>query len=240
MSITIYHMDINGTIIGTDSTDERATLTNAVMESISRSIDIHGNILTSDKLNAKEKSYYHWLKQNNKYGYKLDAYNVLNVFPQYQQYQSELEKIFSNGLFPSFVKLLKNRILVTDNNVLVFRTFGKDRHYIMDLINSITPMTFITCTADDLSLKLYQQCIENNTHIFIQDSFTHWNRNGKSITHGKLITEYPGTIQFGFDDNDCMYGVGNNITIFKVNTLEASLNQDYYLSLINQAEQIYS
>lgn len=256
MTITIYHVDINGTIIGTDSTDEGATVSHAVTESISRSINKNGELLTSN-----EQSYYHWLRENHKQTYKEDANRVLEVFPQYQEHKKQLEIIFSRGLFPSFINLLQKRILsfricpdnhnvstkedckgsvsedwdsnIENKNILVFRTFGRDRNYIMDMLKEIAPMKFITCDPNELSLEIYQECIKNGTHIFVQDNYVEWNKNGKSASHGKIIREYPGTIQYGLDDNHCMYAIGDNITIIKVNTVRAALDENYYTDLIS-------
>ena len=53
---TIYHFDINGTILGTDSTDEKAHITDAIYEGLARSIWL--------KFSAFIKMNPHSLKEN--------------------------------------------------------------------------------------------------------------------------------------------------------------------------------
>ena len=236
MTITVYHIDINGSIINTTCpyTEKEKKLDKAITKSISQSINVNGDLLSGN-----EESYYHWLKKKNKRTYKKDSYKVLREFSQYRALYLQLKKVFTSGFFPSFVKLLLREILPS-KSLLIFRTFGKDRKYILELLSQITDMKFVFHSPDELTLELYQQCIENDTHILVKDSYHQWNSNGKETCHGKIIRGYPDVIQYGFDDNHCMHAIGENITLFKVNTIQAALDEDYYLNLLSQKAELPS
>ena len=101
----VFHIDINRTIIGTDSMDN-AHLHQAVAEIIIRNM--------RDK---KGHSYYDKIKKQNPKDYKTMCYSVIHDFKDYypsdfidglpedittfEQLSKNLEEVFSRGLFPS-------------------------------------------------------------------------------------------------------------------------------------------
>lgn len=231
MNLTIFNVDINGTIIGFDSTDEKVNVDQFTSEYLARSIDKYGNILPS--VTNNRESYYQWLTQNHKQTYKEDAYNVTKTFPQHKETHSKLIEVFNMGIFPSFLKLLNTKILNT-NSVLVFRTFGSDGPLVIDKINQNKefPINFIECQPKELSLSQFEECKKENRHILVQDNYNRWNYNYKDPKYGKIIIGDSNLFQYGFDDNDCMYPLGENVTFFKINTLRAAFDEDYFINLI--------
>ncbi|CAH6420213.1 Hypothetical protein HVR_LOCUS1128 [uncultured virus] len=225
----VYHVDINGTIIGCDSTDPNASIEDAAADALSRSVDVNGMILTDNNT----QSYYEWLKENYPKTYKKEAYNVITTFPQHKESLEKLIHNFNQGLFRSFVNLLETKIHKR-NALLVFRTFGHDGDKVLADINANRddPINFIKCDVSDLTFEKYQECILSETHILVQDNYKFWNTNGRSVKFGKVIQSYPGIVQYGFDDNDCMYPLGEDVTFIKINTLRAALEEDYFLNLL--------
>lgn len=78
----------------------------------------------------------------------------------------------------------------------------------------------------------FGEFLENNQgkHFLVQDDYVYWNSKGR--TRGKYIVPLPGIQQMGFDDNDCMFtkDFETNVTIHKVNTMNAALDSNYFVN----------
>jgi len=227
----IFHFDVNRTIIGTDSTDD-ISLLSTVKQCICCSIDVDGNFLTHK---SGKDNYYQHLKDNNK-NYKELCESVLDTFPQYQPLVPQLIDVFSQGLFPSFRQVLT----MYPEDKIVLRTFGHDGP---EVIKDLQPMKFVSFqavwTGNEVSFRssdgnLYEmeEVLTMDSHILIVDNYKHWNKNGRSKEVGKIIKSLPGVIQIGFDDNDCMSTVGDNVYFFQVNTILAAINSSLFTDII--------
>jgi hypothetical protein len=186
-----FHFDINGTIIGTDSTD-KATLDEAVCECICRNTCYTGY-----------ESYYAYLKETFPASYKDKCYQLEGQ----DELRSQLKSVFQKGLFDSFLAVLK---LYPDDE-FVLRTFGHDGPMVLNCLSSEDRQKSIT---------------------LVQDDYVRWNNNQRSPKCGKIIVGEDSVEQYGFDDNNCMHAIGDNVKIFRVNTVSAALNSNYYLDLI--------
>lgn len=224
---TIFHFDINGTIIGFDTTDGDISVEQGVSESISRSIDINGQLLDD---NTTVKSYYEYVKECNSKGYKSIVYNICNKFPQVKRIHDELVQKFENGLFMSFRHCVEH--ILSTNSLLVLRTFGHDGVWVTQMLTKLYNMNFIECEPEELCKQIYTDCINGKKHILVQDDYDKWNNNERQKEYGKYIQGYDEFIQYGFDDNPCMYTHGPNVTIHRINTINAAMYPDYFLQLM--------
>jgi translation initiation factor IF-1 len=192
-----FHFDINGTIIGTDSTD-KASLDEAVCECICRNTPY-----------TDYDSYYSYLKETFPTSYKEKCYQTSCDTEEKQQLHAQLKHAFERGLFDSFLKVLE----LYPNNEFVLRTFGHDGPKVLSQLSE-----------------------EDRKRVtLVQDDYVKWNTNSRDPKFGKIIVGEEGVQQYGFDDNTCMYAVNNNnnVKIFKVNTVSAALDNNYYVDLIN-------
>jgi len=213
-------MDINGTMIGTDSTDTHS-LSDAVIEYMAR------NIIKSGK------NIYDKFKEEGK-DYKKKSADYVNSLtdPMYITMKEQLTKEFSKGIFQSVIKLLSD----TKDYQLILRTFGLDGQDVINQLQTYFPsMTFIHLKSVWIDDVNYFQCngqtisTDNLTgHLIIQDDYNYWNEHERKATCGKLLFG-EGKI-YGFDDNDCMHGDGK---IFKVNTIDCALKPNYFMDLIS-------
>lgn len=218
----VYHFDINGTILGTDSTDN-ASIEDMTCESIARSINLVGEIVHGD-----QQTYYSFVKNNYK-DYKRQVYNLLDTFPQLADKHEKLLEVFKVGLFPSFLKLVDTEFK-DNNSLLVLRTFGKDRGFVVTLLES-KGLKFVSYESDELCPNIYNKCHEEGIHIMVTDDYKKWNNGGRSVEFGKEVRSYDGFEQYAFDDNLCMF-CGDGVKFYHVNTLEAALDENYYINLL--------
>ena len=220
----VYHFDINGTILGTDSTDN-VPVESIASEAFARSINLVGEVYE-----AGEQTYYSHIKHTNK-EYKKVIYNFINDFPQHQDKYTKLVNVFQNGLFPSFLKLV-NLEFKNNQSLLVLRTFGKDREWVARLLET-RQLQFVVHISDELNLQLYKECLNKGVHIMVQDDYHRWNSNGKKVEFGKDIKYIDGITQYGFDDNVCM-NCDVGVKFHHVNTLQAALDEHYYVNLVDK------
>lgn len=214
--LKVFHFDINGTILGTDSTDD-ANIEQMACEALARSIITEGN-----------QTYYNKIKSERK-DYKKKVYNLINDFPEFKADHDKLVTAFQNGLFKSFLKIVNNEF-VDNNSLLVLRTFGKDRDFVADILSQYG-LKFVTCNSDELNDVVYNKCHEQGLHIMVTDDYKKWNDNGRKIEFGKYVQYFPNMIQYAFDDNLCM-NFEEGVKFFHVNTLHAVLDENYYLNMI--------
>jgi hypothetical protein len=236
----ILHFDINGTIIGTDSTDSHS-IESAVCESLCRSIRFNND------------TYYNHLKSNY-YDYKKRVNNVLSCYPEYIETVKKLCVIYQGYFFPSFIKVIQS-LKPTDKVML--RTFGQDGSDVISKLDKLYTMKFETfhCRYSNDKPEFYyegeglpvtlKQIYQNvKDHVLIIDDYGNWDRNNRKAESGKFIEHIDDVEQIAFDDNNCMFtditnntdntDDSNNIKIYKIVTVDAALDDQYYLNLINQ------
>jgi hypothetical protein len=227
----ILHFDINGTIIGIDSTDNHS-VESAVCESLCRSIRFNTG------------TYYNHLKSNY-YDYKERVNNVLSCYPEYVETVKKLCVVYQGYFFPSFIKVIQN---LKSTDKLILRTFGKDGSDVISKLSKLYDMKFETfhCQysngkpqfyyegkGSSITLKQIHQNVKD--HVLIVDDYKNWDRNNRKAESGKFIEHIDDVEQISFDDNDCMFTNNtNNVKIYKIVTVDAALNDQYYLNLINQ------
>jgi hypothetical protein len=254
----IYHIDINGTVIGFDTTDTHS-IKEAVIECMGRNINI--DIVTSAESNI---SIYEQFKKLYPKEYKEKNTKFILDLIKDEKYEKIMESLiisFENGIFPSVIKLL-----ASVNIKIVFRTFGLDGPIVVKQLQKFYPyFTFVNMRsiwANDVNYLQYENEIypmnelnvliktfDKNTHVLMQDNYEYWNKKGKDVTSGKCIygTDCP---VFGFDDNrrerwqlgwilqhnPCMYACGfDAVAIFRVNTIKCALDENYLYDLVEKS-----
>jgi hypothetical protein len=240
---TVCHFDINGTIIMFDSTDD-ATPAQAVCEIISR--NIYGSIFGKTFELAEQGevikdpiTYYDYLKKMHFDQYKSMCYDLLNTYPQFQDLAITLTQTYSQGIFKSVYKVLETYPKIK----LVFRTFGHDGDYVTE---QLAPRKFIkvrTMWDDDICRFVLDDKIINlnelilgldtDTHVLVQDDYKTWSANSRERWWGKVIYSHEDLIQYGFDDNPCMYGIGDPVVVHKIDTIEAATNENYFVDFMS-------
>ena len=220
--LKVYHFDINGTILGTDSTDN-ASIEETACEAFSRSVSENGEVYRPG-----EKTYYSYIKESV-VDYKHKIYNFPNDFPDHRAKYNELVSALRQGLFKSFLKLVE-REFSNNKSLLVLRTFGKDRAFVASMLNAYN-MDFVAHTSEELNDSLYRDCHSRRVHIMVTDDYGRWNDNGRKVEFGKHIKYFEGMEHFAFDDNLCMY-CDKGVRFYHVNTLRAALEDDYYINLL--------
>lgn len=218
----IYHFDINGTILGTDSTDN-ASIEDTASEAFSRSINIDGEIYKEGK-----QTYYSHIKNSNN-DYKRKIYSFVNDFPSHREKHNKLVEAFKEGLFKSFLTLVKKEFS-NNESLLILRTFGKDRELVVSMLEHYG-MKFVARKSEELNAELYKDCHTRGVHIMVTDDYHRWNTNGRKAEFGKDIKYFEGLIQYAFDDNLCM-NCDKGVKFYHVNTLQAALEDDYYVNLL--------
>jgi hypothetical protein len=185
--LEIYHFDINGTIMGADSTDD-ASIEDMASEAFSRSINTEGEIYKPG-----EVTYYSHIK--SKYNdYKRKIYEFPNEFPQHKITYDRLVTVFKSGLFESFLKLV-NRQFKNNKSLLLLRTFGKDRDFVATMLKQYG-MDFVSYKSEELNDILYRECHDKGVHIMVQDDYHKWNNNGRKVEFGKEIKYIEGFTQY--------------------------------------------
>lgn len=220
--VKVYHFDINGTILGTDSTDN-ASIEDTASEAFSRSINVKGEIYKEG-----EQTYYNSIKSTF-INYKSKVYNFVEDFPEHRDKYNDLVEAFKQGLFKSFLKLV-DREFSNNQSMLVLRTFGKDREFVTSMLEKYG-MKFVVHESDELNDKLYKDCHARGVHIMVTDSYDRWNENGRKLEFGKKIRYFEGFEQYAFDDNLCMY-CDEGVKFYHVNTVRAALEDDYYINIL--------
>lgn len=241
---SIYHLNINGTMVGFDSTDTHS-IEDAVIEYMGRNINI--DIIT---LADSDISIYEQIKKLHQTNYKeknAEFMTKLMKDDKYIMMKNSLIGVFSNGIFPSVITLLASQ-----NNKIVLRTFGLDGPVIVEQLQSFFPlMRFISLEsiwANDVNYfrngdEIYPmselnnliESVDTNTHFLMKDNYDYWNKKGREASCGKCIYSAECPV-FGFDDNNCMFSIGNGpVAIFKVNTIQCALDSIYLYDLVHKS-----
>jgi hypothetical protein len=147
---------------------------------------------------------------------------------------------------------------------LILRTFGKDTPSVVEQLKTrgVEILRSGTFTAKSLSIgervlestqEIFQEFLKEG-HLAIQDDWKHWNQNGEKSEFGKLFLVDPTkkVISLFFDDNatgepfdivqarDALTAEplpenGFGKTVFRVNPIEALLNDHYFTDLTFRA-----
>lgn len=249
----VLHFDINGTITVVDSTEDCKPTENINM-TLAR--NVYGKVIDedwilnenhNDKLNSI--TYYDYLKTNGDRSYKLKSFIFTEKGQPGERIRYLYDKILpmsENFLFPSFRKVLKQ----FPSALIVLRSFGKDIpdvlkdlasepgfvntkigriRYLNDFFSLSFPDGSIYTDPKDLN-TLY---ITSKNHMAIHDDYTHWNDHKRDRKYGKIILSDERLLQIFFDDNDCVNITGEkNCHYVQINTIDALVNEDYYINKI--------
>jgi hypothetical protein len=249
----VLHFDINGTITVYDSTDNGSEVENAnvvVSKNVYGKI-IDNNWLLNDQIYDENDSvtYYEYIKSTDK-NYKQIAIRFTEDNNPGFRLKYMIDDIVDGSkdfFFKSFLKVIETY----PKAQIILRTFGRDRNLTIETLQSKFPsFNNIQKCVMNYDNDIPELIMENtqiltgldmindfiaslNSHLFIQESFKYWNSKGKSKKYGKQMTSHQDMIQLFFDDNDCVNVVDDiDAKSFKINTLNAYVNEDYYLNLI--------
>lgn len=234
---TVYHFDINGTIIGTDSTNVGETIEHAAAEALARSVTwMPDGRLTQ----PHELSFYEQIKKTDP-DYKQRIARLIDSHLHLKEKYDDLRVAFQGGLFESFLRLLEQRVVNQTKQVVVLRTFGYDGDQVIRMLKADDRFsnirTFIwtekLLDAERLSAMLE---LDRYQLVLFQDDYEKWNDANRDPLFGKVIDHMEGWQQFGFDDNPCMTmgKHADNIKLFRINTYSAATNPNYYIDLSNK------
>lgn len=255
MAKLVLHFDINGTITAIDSTELGSDYQNTNMI-ISRSV--YGKIkddqwISNDHYRDPIDSitYYDFLKKSGIKNYKKISYTFTEEGQPGYRFQWMVAIIIESiqkFIFNSFIKVAEKY----PDAIIVLRTFGGD---IQDVLNSVVLVENdkfkkaltgeIIRNNDNIILKcdhettyhglgeINQLYFDTDVHLAIQEDYHFWNGHQRDKNYGKIIKSDEKLIQIFFDDNDCVSIIGDeNCHFFKINTLDALMNEDYFINLI--------
>lgn len=249
----IFHFDVNGTIIAVDSVETGNDYENTNM-TIARSvfgkeIDKNGWIINEDCFNQNNSvSYYDYLKKSNRKDYKKESYVFTEKDRPGEAFRSLYDRVLpgmSGAIFESFMKVSDEY----PDALIVLRTFGKDISAVVESLMDDPKYSSILIGRIDhvednmiisLNGKIYVGMKEINdlfahstNHIILQEDYNYWNDHSRDKTHGKTIQSDPNLLQFFFDDNECVNIIGGEYCHYiKVNTVEALVNENYFVNHI--------
>nr|QYA18791.1 hypothetical protein KOM_12_523 [Clandestinovirus] len=230
---TLYHFDINGTIIGTDSTNIGETIHDAALEGLARSMTW---LLNGDSALPHHETYYEHIKKYDTEGYKNRIANLLGNHPHLKPKYDLLCDAYKKGLFESFLHFLETTIVGKPDQVVIFRTFGHDGNQVLQLLKCDNRFEHLnTIILEDLTNIPSILNAKQHQLILYQDDYETWNNANRNPLFGKVIKSIDGWNQCGFDDNRCMVAEGNieTVRIFKVNTFEAAIDKFYFINLMS-------
>lgn len=202
-------------------------------------------------------TYYDYLKSTGDKNYKQLAATFTNhVGSGVAHLVPLLLKSIEGFFFESFIRYVA-RSLDEDPDVLfVFRTFGVDREETMAKLQEIFPGEFdcyyfgkfVYHEGDIVEVHFDNGTIlegwneindffaTSDYHVVLQESYKWWNDHGKEVHYGKGMISDERLDQSFRDDNECVYslnyhGTGGfviNRTFYRVNTVEAALDPNYF------------
>lgn len=259
----ILHFDINGTVTICDSTEEiiGKPMYNIVLakSTYGKLInDIWSLSSTPFTKTHDTITYYQYLRKKVTNHKELACLFTNEGNPGYElkHYVEKMGKMYEHSfLFPSFINVVNK----FKDAKLVFRTFGPDGEMVIKEMKEIygynKPFTYGTLDYKDSKpiLSMSDGCVLNgwaevnnyicsnqSMNLMIKDNYSYWNNNNKLKQFGKPLILSNSVTQLFFDDNDlitCHDTTGTLINnyegAFFINTIDALLNESYYLDQIN-------
>lgn len=217
-SRTVIHMDINRTIIATDTT-QKYTLSDFaslclaketeytwdnIQEPINYYLHVYKNLLPgsrSDKeLRKQRRDMIHSFMGNalisSAYPYKLELL---------ARYRSLLKALKSDAkVFTSFYTLLDQ---LPEDACIVFRTFGQDGEIVLEELGlQHTPRfsrkgELLFREGNEVSYEEFFKTIDSERFVFLQDDFFYWNAHKEAARYGKPLPFRSNDTTIFFDDN---------------------------------------
>ena len=214
----VIHLDVNGTIFGSDSVQNKSSNTMS-NESLAKS-----TIYPWD--GQHEQSFFEFKKERSK---RLESFPDKLNETQREQYDSDMKRIAEiledeNTLYPSFYQLVE--WLNEKHNgkyAINLRTFGSDLKKVVPIIESNTNLRFKAMGAfDKQTLKflhidnpvkekeftgtsdIYEFLSKPGNHCAIQDSYPYWKDHQFQASGGKFFpvdVDDPKSVVMFLDDN---------------------------------------
>ena len=257
----VLHFDINGTITPVDTTEPGSKEQNANMviaKSVFGKVINNTWTLNDDPYNETDSlTYYDYLKSIDMSNYKLRSFTFTNTDEPGNKLAYMIPVLIDSMhtfLFQSFLNVLHKY----DDALIVFRTFGLDADEVIDYLrtNDKTTKHFKTVVKGEfkysndhnsilLSLdnndepiigmhKFNELIRTSEPHLALKESYNFWNSNKRNKECGKQLLGDDKMLQIFFDDNDCINVLDDKNSHFvKINTLQALLNDNYYVDFIN-------
>jgi hypothetical protein len=132
--------------------------------------------------------------------------------------------------------------------LIVFRTFGNDADDVISELRVLDPIRFATVIKGTMKYEAGVPCLYLTDQVLkgldaindfygtcgplvIKEDYNYWNQNGRDGLHGKCVKGTASLQQIFFDDNPCVNVIGD-ASFIRVNTLEALLDEEFYVKLI--------
>ena len=262
MTRLVLHFDINGTITPVDTTEPGNNIENANMV-VAKSVfgKVINNIwtLNDNPYNEKDSlTYYDYLKSIDMSNYKLRSFTFTEPLEPGNKLAHMIPLLVDSMdtfLFQSFLNVLHKY----PDALIVFRTFGLDADEVIDYLrtNEKTTKHFKTVVKGEFSYtnnnhnsillsldnndepvigmhKFNELIRTSEPHLALKESYNFWNYNKRNKVCGKQLLGHDEILQIFFDDNDCINVLDDkNSHSVKINTLQALLNDNYYVDFIN-------
>jgi hypothetical protein len=244
----VLYFDINGTITHLDSTSGDLDPISELNELVSKNFTPTANLV----IKPNEQRYYDHFKHDPEKIYDCISCDLKKAA---EPYLKDLESIFFNRteqIFPSFLNLLQ-KYQDPYKTKLIFRTFGYDGPFILDILKSKDiKRNFISCTYHPSAqvLKMYDHRQKHPTKIIkgdqiitqliyqndaqdylIKDDYKWWTLWNKDPNRGKKIF-IPTTNEIKIYCFDDLPNAMDHLT-HRVNTILAATQGDYFISLID-------
>ncbi|SNW62716.1 Hypothetical protein ORPV_812 [Orpheovirus IHUMI-LCC2] len=187
------YIDINGTITNTDFKKKNKNQDDIIDECIAKNIHCKNGQFCLRM--GRKNSYYDYVKKKCPKIYKKLVKEVRLSFPGTQRFVQPLIDASNYDVFPSFEKLLLY-CLKQGNTKIIFRTFGKDREAIADVLSKRYGMKFVHLYGkwndgvynfysndEIINISKYLKDLDDETHVFVQDSYINKRNNDNSLQY---------------------------------------------------------
>ena len=258
----VLHFDINGTITPVDTTEPGSKEQNANMviaKSVYGKVINNNWVLNDDPYDETDSlTYYDYLKSIDMSNYKLRSFTFTEPLEPGNKLAHMIPLLVDSMdtfLFQSFLNVLHKY----PDALIVFRTFGLDADEVIDYLrtNEKTTKHFKTVVKGEFSytnnnhnsillsldnndepvigMHKFKELIRTSEpHLALKESYNFWNANKRNKECGKQLLGDKEMLQIFFDDNDCINVIDDkNSHSVKINTLQALLNDNYYVDFIN-------
>lgn len=155
-------------------------------------------------------------------------------------------------VFQSFLEVLKGY----EDAKLIFRTFGPDGDLVINMLQNRygVKKQFTKCYLHYIEgrweMQVGREVMHNfdeindfivncPTDLLIIDDYQYWDSHERKPEYGKQICGMLMNVQLNFDDNDCVNLMRTmNCRKFKINSIRAATEKDYFTGLIKQSIRI--
>lgn len=260
--LIILHLDINGVLIGVDSTHQGGAHDYMIYQLSKLIVDDWGE---------GEMRYFDWVNRRVAEGeHREDTTRLLRSKIEGREYAPLYDRVFDllvkeseqEAVFPAFYRLLE--ALEGFNYRICLRTFGRDAEEVagqigLDFFRVTSHGDVWECEDGRIISEIAEMhALCKSSHLLVQDCYSYWSKRGRLSEAGKIfpICDDDQVVEFFFDDN-VIKGVDPRVSVVnprrfdgsKVNylnemgksivdvkTAQVIGNKNYFVSKISELE----